>query len=334
MSTNKHAQIRYNALDNCFSNYGRKYYIKDLVQACNEAIYNFSGKDEGVRKRQIYDDIKFMESSQGWQIELDREKDGKNVYHRYVDRNYSIAKGPLNQVEVIQIKEVLLTLSRFKGMPHFEWIDEISTRLQTISIGNVSKIIDFEQNQFLKGLNFITPLFNAVYNKRVLNITYLPFKDNVERTHKLHPYYLKQYNLRWFLFGLTEHFNQITNLPLDRILDFNELDDKYIENLNIVFDEYFDDVIGVSILKDKPLEVIQLYISAELWPYIKTKPIHGSQKPPVFVEGGVLIELQLIVNYELIARFLSYGEALTVLSPKSLVIAMKNKAQKILSNYS
>ena len=58
MSTNKHAQIRYNALDNCFSNYGRKYYIKDLVQACNEAIYNFSGKDEGVRKRQIYDPLR------------------------------------------------------------------------------------------------------------------------------------------------------------------------------------------------------------------------------------------------------------------------------------
>jgi hypothetical protein len=65
MSTNKHAQIRYLTLDKCFSNFGRKYYIEDLVEACNTSIYEFTGKHEGVKKRQVYEDIKFMESSQG-----------------------------------------------------------------------------------------------------------------------------------------------------------------------------------------------------------------------------------------------------------------------------
>lgn len=71
MSTNKHAIIRYQTLDKCFRNTGRKYAIDDLVEACNQSIYDFNGKDDGIKKRQLYDDIRFMESEQGWGIELE-----------------------------------------------------------------------------------------------------------------------------------------------------------------------------------------------------------------------------------------------------------------------
>ena len=56
MATNKNAQIRYQALDRCLSNLSCRYYIDDLVDACNEALYNFNGivKDgESVKKRQV-----------------------------------------------------------------------------------------------------------------------------------------------------------------------------------------------------------------------------------------------------------------------------------------
>ena len=66
MPTNKNATIRYQVLDNCFRNPGRRYYINDLIEACNRAIYEFSGIEDGVKLRQILDDIRFMESEQGW----------------------------------------------------------------------------------------------------------------------------------------------------------------------------------------------------------------------------------------------------------------------------
>ena len=74
MATNKHAQIRYLALDKCLGNPGRRYFIEDLVKACNNAILEFTGKEEGVKKRQVYEDIKFMESERGWAAE---SKDSK-----------------------------------------------------------------------------------------------------------------------------------------------------------------------------------------------------------------------------------------------------------------
>ena len=65
MSTNKHATIRYLALDKCFRNPGRKYFIADLVNHCNDSLLDYNEATKGVERRTIFDDIKFMESSQG-----------------------------------------------------------------------------------------------------------------------------------------------------------------------------------------------------------------------------------------------------------------------------
>ena len=70
MATNKHAQIRYNTLDKCFRNPGRNYTLEDLLEECNQAIYDFDPDSEGIKRRQLYDDLRFMESESGWNIEL------------------------------------------------------------------------------------------------------------------------------------------------------------------------------------------------------------------------------------------------------------------------
>ena len=131
MATNKHAIIRYQTLDKCFRNPGRRYYIEDLIEACNNSIYEFTGTDIGIKRRQIFEDIKFMESPQGWNIPLEHNREGHKVYYRYSDKSFSINNQPLNETEENQLREALLTLSRFKGMPQFEWVDEIIAKLDS-----------------------------------------------------------------------------------------------------------------------------------------------------------------------------------------------------------
>jgi predicted DNA-binding transcriptional regulator YafY len=334
MATNKHAQIRYQALDKCFRNFGRKYFIDDLVEACNKAIYDYSGKDDGVKKRQIYEDINYMESEQGWSINLEKIKDGRKVYFRYEDKNFSINKQPVNDAEVDQINEVLLTLGRFKGMPQFEWIGEISSRLKLISSRQMNfNVIEFEQNQYLKGLEFITPLFNAIINKRVLKIKYLPFKDEKELEYIVHPYYLKQYNLRWFLFAWNNEKEFLMNIALDRIVAVKEISKPFIENTTIDFAEYFEDIIGVTIPENKTVDTIRIQIAESLWPYIKTKPLHGTQKLIKKENSAVEIELQLIINYELISLLLSFGDKIKITTPQSLIDVLKSTVNSTIRNY-
>jgi hypothetical protein len=82
MATNKHATIRYHALDKCFSNFNRRYFIEDLIEACNNELIEFCGISDGIKLRQIFDDIRFMESEQGWNIPL---KDIKTVNVYFID---------------------------------------------------------------------------------------------------------------------------------------------------------------------------------------------------------------------------------------------------------
>ncbi len=334
MATNKHAVIRYQTLDKCFRNPGRNYYIDDLIEACNEAIFEFSGIEDGIKRRQLLDDIRFMESEQGWNIPLDHIRDGHKVYYRYEDMNFSINNQPLNESEENQLRETLLTLSRFKGMPQFEWMNEITTRLDA-GLGlskQGEQIIEFEQNDYLKGLENITPLYNAILYKKVLQIAYKSFKSENPKPITFHPYYLKQYKNRWFCFGLNAEVTQISNLALDRIELIKELNQVYIP-IEINFIEYFEDVIGVTVEKDVKPDKILLKISHELFPYIETKPLHGSQKIKVKTNDYVLIEIEVIPNYELESLILSFGEGLEVISPETLRQKIKKRLNLQVEKY-
>lgn len=335
MATNKHAIIRYQTLDKCFRNPGRKYFIEDLVEACSNAIYEFSGNDNGIKRRQILEDIKFMESMQGWNIPLERIREGHRVYYMYEDKNFSINNQPLNETEENQLREALLTLSRFKGMPQFEWVDEISARLDSgLRLShNADKIIEFDQNNYLKGLEHITPLYNSILYWKAINIEYKSFKQDISQSIIFHPYFLKQYNNRWYVFGKNDASQLIMNLALDRITAIEESKKKYIPNKTIDFNEYFEDIIGVTLDIEGKVENIVLKISNELLPYIKTKPIHGSQKLKNQSSSYALITLDLIPNYELESLILSYGEGIEILLPESLRQRLSKRLESMFLNY-
>ena len=332
MATNKHAQIRYNTLDKCFRNTGRKYSIDDLVEACNIAICEFTGKEEGIKKRQLYDDIRYMESEQGWAIELEKKKDGRKVFYRYEDPNFSISNKPINETEANQLKEALLTLERFKGLPQFEWIEELGTRLDAeFKLNkNSDKVISFEENEYLTGKQFISELYNAIIYKKVVTIDYKTFKNENIIQYQLSPYHLKQFNKRWFLFGKSQNFDTLTNLALDRIVAIKESDKEYKEN-TINFEEYFEDVIGVTI-PEAEIQTIKIKIEEILVPYIKTKPLHPSQVS-MFQNNGNYVILKVIPNYELESLLLSYGESIQVLEPASFVEKMRMRIEKMTNNY-
>lgn len=270
-------QLDINALDKCFSNYNHRYTFDDLLEACREAIYMEYGDNTGISIRILRDDIRFMKSEEGYSAPIVSRKDGGKPYYIYEDREFSIKKQKLNSAEIEQLKHTLITLSRFKGLPQFEWINEIVARLEgEFNLNNnISEVVGFESNPDLVGLAHFDSIFNAIISKKVLKINYSLSFHSAEN-YLVHPYYLKQYNNRWFLFGLCD--DRIMNLALDRINDFCEYSSQYIENKDINFDEYFDDVVGVSVPIGRISERIRLKVDKNRYNYIKTKPIYLTQK--------------------------------------------------------
>jgi predicted DNA-binding transcriptional regulator YafY len=335
MSTNKHAIIRYQTLDKCFSNNGKRYYIEDLLEACNAALFNFDTASNGIKKRQLYDDIRFMESEQGWSIPLEKVKDGRRAFYRYENESFSINSQPLNDAEAEQLKSAMLVLTRFKGLPQFEWVSELIPKLdKTFGLYNKNQeIISFDNNQFLKGTEFITPLFKAIKNKQTLIIEYKSFKSDVSQNIIFHSYHLKQYNTRWFLFGKHNDYSNLTNLALDRIQAVEQNSESFDESEIVDFEEYFDDFIGVTKPLNTVLTKINLSASAALAPYIITKPLHGSQKKIELSENVFIFSIDVIPNFELKKLLLSFGNEITVLEPLSLKNEIVEVLKKNINNY-
>ena len=327
MATNKHAQIRYKVLDSCFRNTGRNYSFEDLMNTCNDALAEIDPKSGGISVRTLRDDIAFIESDAGWSADIERVKAGKKSYYRYRDPNFSINNQPLNQTELTQINSALEIISRFNGMPQFAWVNEIVTKINNgFEIqDDSSSIISFDSNQYLKGIEHLGDLFNAINSSKAIKMVYRPFKSDHDIDLVLHPYYLKQYNNRWFLFGLNDKYKSISNMALDRIVSFETITLKFIKNKSINFNEYFEDIIGVTMPDKGKLAKIELLFTNEEAPYVLTKPIHGSQKKKKHDENGLTLTIEVIPNIEFEKLILSFGDKVKVMSPKKIADLFKSK---------
>ncbi len=321
MATNKNALIRYKVLDTCFRNSGRRYFIDDLLEACDKVLSEIDLLSNGISRRQLFEDISFMESEEGWSIELTKEREGKKVFYRYTNPSFSINNMPLNEVEINQLKSAIDILSQFKGMPQFEWIHELVPKLkQGLAPDDVSNtIIEFDNNEYLKGIEFLGQLHNAIFYKQVLSISYKPFEEDNPYDLILHPYFLKQYNNRWFLFGYNSENQKFDwNLALDRIVAVKELNVEYKKNTEIDWLDYFEDIIGVTKPVGEKTEAVVLHFKGKTGNYMETKPIHGSQRSKWLDDDTLEITLDIIINYELERLILSYADSVSVIKPEKL----------------
>jgi predicted DNA-binding transcriptional regulator YafY len=334
MAVIKNALLRYQTLDRCFKNTGRNYLVDDLLYEVNIVLLEDNPHSSGIQKRQLQEDIKYMKSELGYSAPIESKVvSGKKHAYFYSDPKFSINNSPLNETEAHQFKNALTLLSRFEGSQGFEWISEMMAILQD-SFGikkEDEKVISFERNVDYTGYNNITQLFNAIVNKRVLAIKYVPFGQ--ETTEFIfHPYFLKQYNNRWFVFGLNEDNNIPTwNLALDRIESIKEKSTIYHKN-ETDWDFHFSAIYGVSKPFEQEEEEVQLLFSKLQAPYIITKPLHESQKH-YENENGLLVKLRLIPNFELEQLILSFGENVQIILPLKLKEKIAGRIKEMAMNY-
>lgn len=329
MSANKNTLARYDAIDKCLSDDSRDYFIEDLIRACVLSIYGEDLPDQTITKRTIYKDLVQMETV--YHAPIEREKVGHRTRIFY-SRPFHFRDAPMTKKEARLLTDTLGLLSRFKGMPHFEWVDEAIARFEeNFQLrGQQDTIVGFEHNPYLVGMEYFSPLFRAATGHQVVEIRYEPYGKALI-TFILHPYYLKQYNNRWFLFGLNDELQKVTNVALDRVRGVKTVTKTFVPNKDIDFDDYFDDVVGVSGIGGE-VEDVFLEVDNTLMPYIASKPIHPSQTIMERGDTSTRLRLRLIPNYELRSLLLSYGHRLHVLSPRALKAEMEAEIRAMMEN--
>ena len=333
MPTNKNALLRYQILDRCFSNRYRKYTIEDLVDAVNEALYDMYGSE--VSMRQIRDDIKYMRDRVSYNAPIEAVPfEGKRCYYRYSDPNYTIFNNELTTEEVTKLCSTINMLGRYRGGAN-RWLEEVISNLE-LRFGiktNREHVVAFEQNEQLRGLEFLSELIDSAINHQPLNLLYRTYNGK-ETNIVIHPYHVKQYNNRWFLFGLeqTPNGDRIANRALDRIVKFSKANVPFVPNTSIDFSTRFDDVVGVTIPDDDvQKETVVLKFEPDRFPYVVSKPIHHSQK--VLSEEDCILQIEVRPNIELESVIFSYFPHVEVLAPASLREEFKEKIASNLKKY-
>ena len=335
----KNAIMRYKILDSLLSNRNRYYSISELLEKVNEAL-ELDGM-EPVSRRCIEKDLNTLECAP-YEAAIERVWYHGKKCIRYAEEGFSIFTKKLTEEEENLLSEVLNTIGQFDGLDTFEWLDSLKKRLD---IKEHRRIIQFDSNPYFEGRNLIGSLFTAISNKQVLALKYHTFKDPQVKEVVVYPYLLKEYNNRWFLIVGVED-GTILNFALDRIDDFKPMPHiDYIEP-DEDLESRFDDIVGVTLFKDKPTEDILLWVNEEGFQYVKTKPLHGSQrnvkgedeklvrKKYPALQGGRFFRLQCILNYELEQLLMSKMNQLVVLEPATLKDSLINRIKKMDSLYS
>lgn len=327
MPVNKNAYLRYQILDQCFSNKLRKFSFDDLVDFVSDKLgYNIS-------PRQIREDMANLRMGPYYApIEASRY-DGKKCFYHYTDSDFSIFKNELTTEELTKLRSTIEMLNRYRGIPANAWLEEVISSLEyRFRVrANSENLISFEQNDMLKGLEHLSGLIDATINHQTIELSYKSYgKDKRQIT--VFPYYIKQYNGRWFLFGMNGIKNRIESYALDRIEEYSLSDKPFIKNESVDFSTYFDDVIGVSVPYDDNIvtEEIVLRFSPKRFPYVVSKPIHHTQK---ILNEPYTISIKVRPNRELSQQIFSFIPDIEVVAPERFRNEIRDKIQENLKKY-
>ena len=337
MPANKNALIRYKTIDNCLRNKYRRWTLEDLVDACSDALYDMEGISKGVSVRTVQGDIQMMRSDKlGYNAPIEVYD---HKYYRYSDEDYSITDMPMSQNDYEVMQEAVDMLRQLEDFEQFTEMSDVVSRLQdklSISANNRKPIIHFDSVPHLKGLKLLNPLYNYISHKQTLRIMYQSFTATRPTEFILFPYLLKEFRNRWFLFGSRSKDMVLYNLPLDRIQSIEPIEDvPYRENPDFDSEHFFDDVIGVSKnIKNTP-RTIKFWASPEQSQYIKTKPIHRSQKlirenPE---DGSCIFSIDVVINFDMYSVFMSYGPGVKIIYPRQVMCYMRDKLKEAAELY-
>lgn len=354
MPANKNAMTRYKILDELLSDRYHNYTLDDLTDIVNDRLAQL--EIEPIVRRTIEKDIQYLEYASEFLVELERytakgvdcfDKESQRTITkrciRYADPTFSIFKKAMSDDERYLLRELLSMVGQFDGLPELSSLEDLRSRLQ---LSDNKHIISLAKNP-LNNSNIFAQLFAAISNKQVIEIKYHTFAD-LQNAHSVlvHPYLLKEYNRRWYLIGAAVQDDKLLTLALDRIETVIPQSVHVYKEYDGNLQERYEDIVGVTLFEDKPIEHIVFWVSDASMHYVLTKPIHESQRHYThereaelrsqypMLENGAFFSIDCIINYELIRELMSFGKDLLVLTPESVKNQIIEKISENIQSYS
>src|SRR5690554_421380 len=175
--------------------------------------------------------------------------------------------------------------------------------------------IDFEHEGNVSGIEFLQDVLMAIRNHQRIRFKHESYQSGKSKKYQLKPYLIKEYQGRWYVVGEVMGMEEIRTFGLDRFSSFELLPKTFIPKTDLNLKQNFKGVLGLTYSVSK-MEKIVLAVKSSQVPYLKTLPIHHSQRFIKETEEETLLELRLKPNYEFMQRIFMLMGSVTVREPK------------------
>lgn len=187
------------------------------------------------------------------------------------------------------------------------------------TVGSDSGTRDYiipEQRRMMFSVD-IQKILSSIKQRRKVRFSYsLQRLGGKEAEYLAEPYFLKQSQNRWYLVTMVE--GVLKCFELGRFKSFKVLDEDFIRDESVHAGNLFHDCFGIWDDPKMPVEDIRLRFSALDGRFIKTLPIHSSQKVAVETEEYVEVTLRLKITNDFVMALLSRSSSIEILAPQSL----------------
>lgn len=169
------------------------------------------------------------------------------------------------------------------------------------------------------GTEYLQTIISAMKCHHSLEIDYKKFDDLEGYTIPVEPYCLKVFRQRWYLLGkCPTKDNRMSIFALDRISRLNETENTFEWDGGFDAEVFFRNCFGVFIGDETPPQRIVLRAHNKMVSFLRTLPLHHSQKEIFTTIDYSDFEYYLAPTRDFRQAILKEGDELEVISPEPL----------------
>lgn len=180
------------------------------------------------------------------------------------------------------------------------------------------------------GTEHIYGIIHAIQNLYILKFTHQKHWEDFSTQREVKSIAIKESQQRWYLVALDKSDDTVKTFGLDRISHLIITDTKF-KALKYNVEKEFCYAFGVETYS--PVEKVVMQFCVKQGNYIKTFPLHSSQKVLEENENNLLIEIHIHTTNDIIMELLKYGNDVKVIEPKSLIANMKERIKQMANLY-
>ena len=236
---------------------------------------------------------------------------GIDIHYNRKDKTYAIDEAEIEDQSVTRM------------------IDAFSIHHALQEGNKLSPSVFLEKRKSL-GTENIYGIIHAIQNGYILQFTYQKHWEDFSTQRMVYPIAIKESQQRWYLVALDKKNDFVKTFGLDRISNLKVTDTKF-KPFAYKVEKEFQHAFGVETYS--PAEKVVLEFSKQQGNYIKTFPLHESQRIIEETEYSVILEIFIHTTNDIKMELLKYGSDVKVLSPISLQNEIKNRISDMANLY-